>query len=68
MEHAHLLISGMSCGHCISNVSRALEAIPGVTPGDVRVGAADVDYDPAQTTEVLIAQAVSTAGYPARIG
>ena len=28
-------INGMSCGHCVSAVRKALTAVPGVTVGDV---------------------------------
>jgi|MudIll2142460700_1097286.scaffolds.fasta_scaffold1667729_2 copper chaperone CopZ len=58
-----LTISGMSCGHCVSAVLRALEDAPGVTVQSVRLGRADVQYDPALTTPERIAAAVTDAGY-----
>ena len=60
-----LSISGMSCGHCLNAVRRALSDAPGVTVDSVRIGRADVHYDPALTTPEKIAAAVTDAGYEA---
>ena len=67
MERTHLDITGMSCGHCVATVTNALTSIEGVTPASVRVGAADIDFDPTRTSPAAIAEAVSNAGYPARV-
>ena len=58
-----LSINGMSCGHCLNAVRRALSDTPGVTVDSVRIGRADVQYDPAVTTPDKIASAVTDAGY-----
>lgn len=55
----------MSCGHCLNAVRRALSDTPGVTIESVRIGRADVRYDPALTTPERIASAVTSAGYEA---
>jgi len=60
-----LSINGMSCGHCLNAVRRALSDTPGVTVDSVRIGRADVQYDPAVTTPDKIAAAVTDAGYDA---
>ena len=60
-----LNINGMSCGHCLNAVRRALSDTPGVTVDSVRIGRADVQYDPAVTTPDKIASAVTDAGYDA---
>jgi copper chaperone CopZ len=62
-----LAIDGMSCGHCVARVKRALEQVPGATVGEVTVGTATVDIDPAETSPDALVQAVDRAGYPARI-
>ncbi len=44
----HLLVSGMSCDHCVAAITRAVRAVPGA--GDVRVdlpiGRVTVDGNP----------------------
>jgi copper chaperone CopZ len=60
-----LSINGMSCSHCLNAVRRALSDTPGVTVESVRIGRADVQYDPAVTTPDQIAAAVTDAGYEA---
>jgi copper chaperone len=56
-------IDGMSCGHCVAQVRKALEALEGVEVQQVAVGAATVAFDPAATSEARIAQAVESRGY-----
>lgn len=65
MHTEHLEITGMTCGGCISNVTHALKAIPGV--GDVKVslspGEATVQYDERLTSPDRLKSAVKDAGY-----
>lgn len=65
MEPLVLSIEGMSCGHCLNAVSRALSETPGVTIKSVRIGRAELDFDPATVDAAKIVAAVGTAGYPA---
>jgi copper chaperone CopZ len=58
-----LTISGMSCGHCLNAVNRALSALPGVQVGEVQIGRAELSYDPAVTDTEQIVDAVRLAGY-----
>lgn len=60
-----LHITGMSCGHCLNAVNQALAALPGLAVESVRIGRAEVRYDPALVDPVRIAAAVDAAGYPA---
>jgi len=60
-----LHIEGMSCGHCLNAVNKALSALPGVRELSVRIGRADLQYDPNTIDPVRIAQVVSAAGYRA---
>ena len=39
MEHLHLKIDGMSCGHCVARVEKALKKLDGVAVVRVEVGA-----------------------------
>ncbi|HYC32966.1 MAG TPA: cation transporter [Gemmatimonadales bacterium] len=65
MQHATLHIEGMSCGHCLNAVNRALSAVPGVEVESVRIGQARVRYDESATSPAAIEAAVSEAGYRA---
>jgi len=67
VNHLSLSISGMSCGHCVATVRAALERLEGVKVERVSVGAATVDYDPARHAPQAILNAVTAAGYEARI-
>ena len=65
MHTEHLEITGMTYGGCVSNVTHALKAIPGV--GDVKVslspGEATVQYDERLTSPDRLKSAVKDAGY-----
>lgn len=63
MERMTLKIDGMTCGHCVSQVTKALKAIDGVKLEQVSVGSATVSFDPAVTPEEKITQAVEDQGY-----
>ncbi len=65
MDSLHLEIDGMSCGHCVSSVKKALDAVDGVSVDAVRVGSADVRYDPETTSADTVLEAVAEAGYQA---
>ncbi len=65
MQTELLQVTGMTCGGCISNVTKALKAINGV--GDVNVsldaGEATVKYDERLTSPDQLKSAVKGAGY-----
>ena len=65
MEKVQLAIGGMSCGHCVSRVRSALAAVDGVRVLDVRVGAADLEFDPARTSADRITASVNDIGFDA---
>lgn len=67
MEQATIGIQGMSCGHCVASVKRALGQLAGVDVQEVKVGSATVAYDPAAVTPERIAQAIADEGYAARV-
>jgi copper chaperone len=66
MEKLTLEIDGMNCGHCVGAVRRALEEIEGVQVEDVRLGQADLRYDPRSVSTARIAAAVADQGYRPR--
>ena len=63
METLTIRITGMSCGHCVGAVSRALRAVAGVNDVEVKIGAATVRFDPATATVAQLSRAVADAGY-----
>ena len=65
MRHLTLRIEGMSCGHCLNAVNRALTGLPSVQVESVRIGRADVRYDERVLDSTRIEAAVSEAGYRA---
>jgi copper chaperone CopZ len=66
MNKLELEIDGMSCSHCVAAVSEALGELPGVTVEQVRVGAAQVSYQPDRISPDEIVLAVEDAGYAAQ--
>jgi copper chaperone len=67
MEKLSLSISGMSCGHCVSRVTKALGGLEGVSLEHVEVGSASLSYDPARVTTDRITKAVDDVGFEARV-
>ena len=67
MRDLTMFIEGMSCGHCLHAVNKALASVPGVEIGSVRIGRADVRYDESVINPDLIVDAVSGAGYRATV-
>jgi copper chaperone CopZ len=67
MRQATLHIEGMSCGHCVNALNRALSAVPGVRVDAIRIGRADVTYDESTTGPSQLEAAVVDAGYRATV-
>jgi copper chaperone len=65
MERVQLEIGGMSCGHCVSRVRNALAGLDGVRVLDVRVGGADLEFDPEQTSADRITASINEIGFDA---
>jgi copper chaperone len=63
MSKVSMQISGMSCGHCVSAVRRALEAVPGVSVENVAIGSAVVEFDAQVISADVVRQAVEDEGY-----
>lgn len=63
MTSLNLAIDGMSCGHCVMAVQKALRALDGVDVQQVQIGSASLQYDPAKRTVEEILESVRDAGY-----
>lgn len=61
-----LIVSGMTCGHCQTAVTKALQAVPGVEQVDVDLTGGSAHVQGQADPQALIA-AVKDEGYSARI-
>jgi copper chaperone len=65
MQTEHLKVTGMTCGGCVTTVTRALKGMGGV--GDVKVslpgGDATVQYDERLTSPEKLKLTITGAGY-----
>lgn len=66
MEQTTLQIDGMTCGHCISRVQKALARLEGVHVDQVEIGSARVTWEPDRVSLQRIREAVEDAGYEVR--
>lgn len=60
-----LIINGMHCDACVRRVTNALQQIDGATVDDVAVGSAHLSFNPEQTSQEKIAQAINRIGFHA---
>jgi copper chaperone len=67
MKSLHLQINGMSCGHCVARVTKALGALEGLEVDAVGIGAAELRFDPTRRSIDEIVGAVRDAGYEASV-
>lgn len=63
MNRMTLKIDGMSCGHCVAAVDRALKSLQGVEVEQVSIGSASVRFDPDTTSQSEITDAIQDEGY-----
>ena len=68
MTSLSVQITGMSCGHCVKAVQKALESLPGVAVQQVTVGTAAMTYDESATSAATIRDAIEDAGYTVTAG
>lgn len=66
---AEYQIEKLTCGSCVSNIEKALSSIDGI--GSVEINLTSnrgrVTYDPSEIDSRVIEEAISAAGYPARL-
>lgn len=68
METIRLNIGGMTCGGCVSSVTRVLEGIDGVASAqvDLASASAEVTFDGGKTNVAALIEAVEDAGFDAQ--
>jgi copper chaperone len=65
-SHAvHYAITGMTCGHCVRAIERALAKVPGVVRASVDLARAEATVEGSQEDAAVLA-AVHDEGYEAR--
>lgn len=64
MQTVVLQIEGMSCGHCLNAVNRALSGVPGAEVRSVQMGRAEVVVSSSGVADALVG-AIAAAGYRA---
>jgi copper chaperone len=65
METVALHIEGMSCGHCVNAVNKALNGVEGAKVVSVQIGRAVVETAPDGPSVDQLVAAVDEAGYDA---
>lgn len=65
VTEADIKVTGMTCHHCVMNVTEALQEVPGVETVEVSLDEerAHVAYDPGATNLEALAHAIEEAGY-----
>ncbi len=63
MAETVIKIEGMSCGHCVMRIKKALDGIAGITEANVAVGSASIKYDESKVKMEDIHSAIEKAGY-----
>ena len=65
-ERVALAITGMTCGHCVAAVKKALAAVPGIMEVEVTLSPprALVSCDPSRTSVEMLTKATAEEGYP----
>ncbi len=64
MQTETMNVIGMTCGGCVSKLTQALKAMPGVARVEVSLpGNASVDFDEKLTSRQRLQSAVKDAGY-----
>jgi len=61
-----LRVEGMTCGHCVSTVTRAVKAVDPEANVQVDLGSGRVRVEGGSSVEVL-GKAIADAGYPAAL-
>ena len=62
MKTTTLLIDGMSCQHCVMELTKQLAKLD-IKIKDVQIGLAEVDYDYEKISQAQLEEAVREAGF-----
>ena len=63
MKDITLAIGGMSCGHCLNAVNKAIAAVPGVEVKSVQIGRAEIRVPESSAADQAVRAADEGAGY-----
>ena len=66
MNTVQLQITGMTCGHCVAAVTKALKAVPGTQDAQVDLASGRATVQGSAAPETL-AKAVADEGYEAAV-
>ena len=66
MSETVLEVTGMTCGHCVAAVTKALQGVAGVESADVSLEQKQAVVKGAADPEKLV-QAIKSEGYDARV-
>ena len=67
MKTTTIKIGGMSCDGCVKSITRALQAVPGVSKAEVSLERAEatIAFDPEKVAKSALVEAVQDAGFSA---
>lgn len=63
MANATLKVEGMSCGHCVNSVEKALKEIGASGKVDLAAKKVEVEYDDSVISQDAIKEAIEEQGY-----
>lgn len=65
MKNIEIRIEGMSCGGCVANITRKLQAQAGVETVDVTLqpGLAKISFNEASTSQIALETIIEDAGF-----
>lgn len=63
MQHATLSVQGMSCGHCVQSVEKAVRGLGASANVDLSGGKVDVEFDETKVQLGAIKEAIEEQGY-----
>lgn len=66
MQPLTIQIDGMTCGHCVEQVTKALKGLKNVHVHSIEVGKAIVSFDTRQMSRDVIIEGIRSLGYEAR--
>lgn len=66
MTTTKLSVQGMTCGHCVSHVTKALEALPGVQSAQVDLASSSATVTGDASVAAMLA-AIAAEGYTAAV-
>ena len=66
MSEVQLKITGMTCGHCVAAVTKAIRAVPGVQDAQVDLASGSARVQGSADAQALVS-AVQDEGYTAQV-